>query len=70
MIITSWLDHIFVLDRFSAQVEFLKIMPNLKINVSDHLPLKLIYNLTLNDKQKHVVNDDEPSLLILCLNKK
>lgn len=33
-------------------------MPNLKNNVSDHLPLKLIYVLTLDDKQKHVVNDD------------
>ncbi len=58
MVITSWLDHIFVLNRCNAQVEFLKIMPKLKNNVSDHLPLKLIYNLTLDDKQKHVVNDD------------
>jgi len=58
MIITSWLDHIFVLNECISQVEFIKIMPKLKNNVSDHLPLKLIYVLTLDDKQKHVVNDD------------
>ena len=58
MIITSWLDHIFIQNDRITQIEFLKIMPNLKNNVSDHLPIKLIYCLRLDDSHKHVVNDD------------
>ena len=59
LIITSWIDHIFVLNNCSQKVKYVKILGKLANNVSDHLPISLLYKLEINYSQKTIINDDD-----------
>ena len=57
-IITSWIDHVFILKSCTHRMKYIKILANLNNNVSDHLPITMIYQLNINGEHKTIINDE------------
>lgn len=57
MIIRTWIDHIFIPKDLESNVSYIKILDKSDINVGDHNPLVLIYELKLSTEEKTIVKD-------------
>lgn len=55
--IKTWIDHILVNKSNAANVKYIKILNQSDINVGDHNPLDMIYELNIDRSQKTIVND-------------